>query len=148
MKRSLVVVLVGAVAACGHSLWPSTTVVSPMAVSETYRCVDSISGTLGYKPFQAKPIEGFLRTRKAVTESSYDIFDQQAYDQLRAEMLSGAAGTSLTITAESYTEQLSRRSREQVEKEARPGVIADAKVVLDACGTSRQVRPDRVPSAN
>ena len=83
-----------------------------------------------------------------MTESSRDIFDQQAYDQLRAEMASGAAGTSLTITAESYTEQLSRRSREQVEKEARPGVIADAKVVLDACGTSRQVRPDRVPSVN
>ena len=148
MKRSLVVVLVGVVVGCGHSLWPSTTVVTPVAVSETYRCVDSISGTLGYKPFLAKPTEGFLRTRKAVTESSHDIFDQQAYDQLRAEMVSGTAGTSLTITAESYTEQLSRRSREQVEKEARPGVIADAKVVLDACGTSRQVRPDRVPSVN
>ena len=148
MNRSPLLITLALLAACGHSLWPTTTVVTPVAVSETYRCVDSISGTLGYKPFQAKPTEGFLRTRKTVTESSRDIFDQLAYDQLRAEMASGAAGTSLTITAESYTEQLSRRSREQVEKEARPGVIADAKVVLDACGTSRQVRPDRVPSVN
>ena len=147
MKRSLAV-CVAVLAACGHSLWPTTTVVTPVPVSETFVCVDSVAKALGYRPFQSKPEEGFLRTRKAVTESSRDIFDQQAYDQLRAEIASGAAGTSLTITAESYTEQLSRRSREQVEKEARPGVIADAKVVLDACGTSRQVRPDRVPSVN
>lgn len=148
MKRSYVLVLSGVLAACGHSLWPSTTVVTPVAVSETYRCVDSISGTLGYKPFQAKPAEGFLRTRKAVVETSPDVFDQQPYDQLRAEIVSGTAGTSLTITAESYTEQVSRRGREEVEKEARAGVIADAKVVLDACGTSTQVRPDRVPNVN
>ncbi len=148
MNRTLLVAPLIVIVACGHSLWPSTTVVTPVAVSETYRCVDSISGTLGYKPFQSKPAEGFLRTRKAVTESSRDIFDQLAYDQLHAEIISGIAGTSLTITAESYTEQVSRRGREEVEKEARAGVIADAKVVLDACGTSKQVRPDRVPSVN
>ena len=148
MNRSRFLALLVFLAACGHSLWPSTTVVTPVAVSETYRCVDSISGTLGYKPFQAKPAEGFLRTRKAVVESSHDVFDQQPYDQLRAEIVSGTAGTSLTITAESYTEQVSRRGREEVEKEARAGVIADAKVVLDACGTSTQVRPDRVPNVN
>lgn len=148
MNRTLLVAPLIVIVACGHSLWPSTTVVTPVAVSETYRCVDSISGTLGYKPFQSKPAEGFLRTRKAVTESSRDIFDQLAYDQLHAEIISGTAGTSLTITAESYTEQVSRRGREEVEKEARAGVIADAKVVLDACGTSKQVRPDRVPSVN
>ncbi len=148
MNRSRILVSLVFLVACGHSLWPSTTVVTPVAVSETYRCVDSISGTLGYKPFQSKPAEGFLRTRKAVTESSRDIFDQLAYDQLHAEIISGTAGTSLTITAESFTEQVSRRGREEVEKEARAGVIADAKVVLDACGTSKQVRPDRVPSVN
>ena len=87
-----------------------------MAVSETYRCVDSVSQALGYKPFQAKPSEGFLRTRKTVADPSHDVFDQLAYDQLRAEITTGTAGTSLSLTAESYTEQLSRRSREQVEK--------------------------------
>jgi hypothetical protein len=135
-------------AACGHSLWPSTTVVTPVAVPEAYRCVDSVSKTLGYTPFQAKPSEGFLRTRKTVTDPSHDVFDQLAYDQVRAEISASAAGTVLAITAESYTEQLSRRGREQVEMEARPAVIADAKSLLDACGTSRQGRPDRVPSVN
>lgn len=148
MKRPLVLSLTALLSACGHSLWPSTTVVSPVAVSETYRCVDSIAGTLGYKAFQAKPTEGFLRTRKTVNVPSHDTFDQLAYDQLRAEISAGTAGSSLTLTAESYTEQVSRRGREQVEQEARPGVVADAKVVLDACGTSRQARPDRVPSVN
>jgi hypothetical protein len=135
-------------AACGHSLWPTTTVVTPVPVSATYHCVDSVAGTLGYKPFQAKPTEGFLRTRKTVTDPSHDVFDQLAYDQLRAEIGSTSAGTTLTLTAESYTEQLSRRGREQVEMEARTAVIADAKSVVEACGTSLQVRPDRVPSAN
>jgi len=148
MKRLLIPALSAILIACGHSLWPTTTVVTPVAVSETYRCVDSVAGTLGYKAFQAKPTEGFLRTRKTVSVPSHDAFDQLAYDQLRAEITAGAAGSSLALTAESYTEQLSRRGREQVEQEARPGVVADAKVVLDACGTARQARPDRVPSVN
>ena len=135
-------------AACGHSLWPTTTVVTPVSVSETFTCVDSVAKALGYKPFQSKPDEGFLRTRKTVIDASHDIFDQQAYDQLKVEIATGSAETTLAVTAESYTEQVSRRGREQVEKEARPAVVADAKVVLDVCGSARQVRPDRVPSVN
>jgi hypothetical protein len=83
-----------------------------------------------------------------VPDPSHDLSDQLAYDQVRAEISAGAAGTVLVLTAESYTEQLSRRGREQVEMEARPAVVADAKRLLDACGTSRQGRPDRVPSVN
>ncbi|MEO6068751.1 MAG: hypothetical protein ABJB33_09475 [Gemmatimonadota bacterium] len=148
MNRIPVAVSCFVLAACGHSLWPTTTVVTPVSVSETFTCVDSVAKTLGYKPFQSKPDEGFLRTRKTVTDASHDIFDQLAYDQLKAEIATGGAGTTLAVTAESYTEQVSRRGREQVEKEARPAVVADAKVVLDVCGSARQVRSDRVPSVN
>ena len=59
--------------ACGHSLWPTTSAPSPVPVSASYACVDSVSRELGYRPFQAKPAEGFLRTRKLVTETARDV---------------------------------------------------------------------------
>lgn len=148
MKRSSVLLLSFAVAACGHSLWPTATVVTPVPVSATFACVDSVTKSLGYKPFQSKPDEGFLRTRKPVQDGSLDIFDQQAYDQVRAEISATTTGSSLAVTAESYTEQLSRRSREQVEKPARLAVVTDARTVVEVCGSARQERTDRVPSAN
>lgn len=148
MNRCPILVPLVLLVACGHSLWPTTVVVTPQPVSQAFACVDSVATTLGYKAFQSKPTEGFLRTRKSVADGSRDLFDHQAYDQLKLELLpvEGGQGTTLTVTAESYTEQLSRRSREQVEKPARVGVIADARTVVEVCGTAQQPRQDRVPS--
>jgi hypothetical protein len=150
MNRSSLVVLTGILAGCGHSLWPTSTVVIPVAVPATFSCADSVTKGLGYRPFQSKPTEGFLRTRKSVTDGSTDIFDLQPYDQLRIEIAAApeGGGSTLSVTAESYTEQVSRRGRDQTEKSARPAVIADARAVLEACGAARQERPDRVPSVN
>jgi hypothetical protein len=149
MKRALMVGLSGLLVACGHSIWPTSSVVTPMGVSVAFACADSVAKRLGYKPFQSKPDEGFLRARKLVTDGSRDIFDQQPYDQLKIEVVDSArAGTTITVTAESYTEQLSRRGRDQVEKPARPAVIVDARALLAACGTASAERPDQVPDVN
>ena len=149
MNRRPVILGALLLAACGHSIWPTSSVVTPVTVPAAFACADSVTRGLGYKPFQSKPDEGFLRTRKLVTDGSRDIFDQQPYDQLKVEVAAtGGAGSTLTVTAESYTEQVSRRGRDQTEKPARPGVIADAKAVLDGCGDARQERTDRVPSVN
>ena len=150
MRSTTLAPLLLLAAACGGSLWPTTTVVTPAPVSEAFRCADSVTRSLGYKPFQSKPEEGFLRTRKNVREATGDILDQQPYDQIRVELAadSGAPATRLSVTAESWTEQLSRRGRDQVEHKARPAVIADAATVVEACGTALQPRPDRVPNAN
>ena len=147
MQRSLFLAL-PLLAACGHPIWPTTTAVSPVAVSDTYQCADSVSKALGYKPFQAKPTEGFLRTRKGVTAGLASVFDQVAYDQLKIEIASRGTGSAIAVTAESYIEQVSRRGREQTERPAREEVIADAKSVLQVCGPSLQPRTDRVPNAN
>lgn len=137
------------VLACGHALWTTTTVVSPVTVSETYQCADSVSKALGYKGSQMKPAEGFLRTRKGVTGGTSTVFDQVAYDQLRIEISAGPNGGShLAVTAESYVEQVSRRGREQTERPSRPEVQADAKTVLQVCGSGRTPPTDRVPSVN
>jgi hypothetical protein len=149
MKRSLLVIL-PLLAACGHSIWTSASSVSPVAVSETFQCVDSVTKSLGYKPFQSKPTEGFLRTRKGVTGGLTSVFDQLAYDQLKVEIVagSGGAGSRLTATAESYVEQPSRRGREQTERPSRPEVAADARTVTQACGAALKPATDRVPNAN
>jgi hypothetical protein len=147
MNRSCLLVF-PLLAGCGHPLWPTTTTVSPLAVSETYQCADSVSKGLGYKSFQTKPTEGFLRTRKGVTAGLANVFDQGAYDQLTIEIASRATGSALRVTAESYVEQVSRRGREQTERPSRPEVVADAKVVVQACGPGLQPRTDRVPSVN
>lgn len=147
MNRSFLLAL-PLLAACGHSLWTTTTVVSPVALSDTYQCADSVAKTLGYKPFQAKPTEGFLRTRKGVTAGLASVFDQVAYDQLKIEISAKGAGSSLSVTAESYVEQVSRRGREQTERPSRPEVMADGKTVVQACGAGLTPRADRVPSVN
>ena len=147
MNRSLLLAL-PLLAACGHSLWSTTTTVSPVAVSDTYQCADSVSKSLGYKPFQTKPAEGFLRTRKGVTAGLASVFDQLAYDQLKIEIASKGTGSTLSVTAESYVEQVSRRGREQTERPSREEAIADAKKVVQACGTGLTPRTDRVPNVN
>ena len=77
------------------------------------------------------------------------VFDQVAYDQLRIEISAGPNGGSrLAVTAESYVEQVSRRGREQTERPSRPEVEADAKLVLQGCGSALAPRADRVPSVN
>jgi hypothetical protein len=119
-----------------------------LAVSETYQCADSVAKGLGYKSFQAKPAEGFLRTRKGVTAGLANVFDQVAYDQLKIEITPRSTGSALNVTAESYVEQVSRRGREQTERPSRPEVIADARTVVGACGAGLQPRTDRVPSVN
>ena len=48
MRRSFILVL-PLLAACGHPLWPTMGGVSPVAVSETYQCADSVAKSLGYK---------------------------------------------------------------------------------------------------
>lgn len=148
MKRSLVLVL-PFLLACGHAIWTTATTVSPVAVSDTYHCADSVSKALGYKGYQMKPADGFLRTRKGVTGGTSTVFDQVAYDQLRIEISAGPNGGSrLAVTAESYVEQVSRRGREQTERPSRPEVEADAKLVLQGCGSALAPRADRVPSVN
>jgi hypothetical protein len=147
MKRSLLLAL-PLLAACGHSLWPTVGAVSPAPVSDTYLCADSASKALGYRPFQAKPAEGFLRTRKGTTAGLSTVFDQVAYDQLRIEIAAEGTGSALKVTAESYIEQVSRRGREETERPAREEVIADARAVLQGCGAGLRPRADRVPSVN
>ncbi len=147
MKRYILLSL-PLLAACGHPLWPTTSAVSPVAVSQTYQCADSVSKSLGYKQFQAKPTEGFLRTRKGVTAGLASVFDQLAYDQLKIEVSASGAGSALKVTAESYVEQVSRRGREETERPSRPEVVADAKTVAQACGSGLKPPADRVPNAN
>ncbi|HET7042569.1 MAG TPA: hypothetical protein VFI13_11140 [Gemmatimonadales bacterium] len=146
MRRSFILVL-PLLAACGHPLWPTMGAVSPVAVSETYQCADSVAKSLGYKQFQAKPAEGFLRTRRGVTAGLANVFDQVAYDQLRIEVSASGAGSALKVTAESYVEQVSRRGREETERPARDEVIADARTEVEVCAIRRVPRTDRVPDA-
>ena len=55
MNRSRILFPLVLLVACGHSLWPTTVVVTPQPVSQTFGCVDSVTTTLGYKAFQSKP---------------------------------------------------------------------------------------------
>lgn len=142
------VVALLATAGCGHAIWSSASGVSPVAVSETYACADSVAKALGYREYQVKPGEGFLRMRKGVTGEAGTIFDEAVYDQLRVEIAASGAGSRLTVTAESYVEQASRRGREETERASRPGVVADARTLAQTCGEGRKPPTDRVPNAS
>jgi len=134
--------------ACG-SIWQRRSAVTPMSVSEAYACADSVSKSLGYRPYQAKVGEGLLRTRKHVEQGTGEIFDHQPYDQLEVNAVSakGGRGSTLTIEAQSWVEQVSRQGRTQVEQPSRPAVVADASTIATVCGGSAPA-PDRVPDAH
>ena len=147
MSRSSIPLLVLAVAACGASIWKTATAASPRAAPQAWSCADSAAKALGYTPFQSKPTEGFLRTRKNLQPGAGEIFDHLPYDQLEVQVTPGTAGATISVVAQSWMEQISRDSRTQVEKPSRPAVVADGEALLAACGTPQE-RPDRVPNAN
>ena len=147
MARSLIPALALVVAACGQSIWKSASVTTPKAVPEAFTCVDSTAKALGYIPFQSKPTEGFLRTRKNLKPGPGEIFDHLPYDQIEVQVTEGGTGATITVVAQSWMEQISRDSRTQVEKPSRPQVISDGQAILTACGV-QQASPDRVPNAN
>ena len=139
--------LVVLTAACGASIWTTAAVTTPKGVPQAWSCVDSTAKVLGYTPFQSKPTEGFLRTRKNLKPGEGEIFDHLPYDQLEIQVKGDPAGATITVVAQSWMEQISRDSRTQVEKPSRPAVIADGQTILDACGAQPE-RADRVPDAN
>lgn len=145
MNRGVVLVIF--TAACGASMWKTAAVTTPKGVPQAWSCVDSTAKVLGYAPFQSKPTEGFLRTRKNLNPGAGEIFDHQPYDQLEIQVKGETAGATITVVAQSWMEQISRDSRTQVEKPSRPAVIADGQAILDACGAQPD-RADRVPDAN
>jgi hypothetical protein len=147
MNRSLIPALALLAAACGPSMWKTATVATPKTVPQAWSCADSAAKALGYTPFQSKPTEGFLRTRKNLKPGPGEIFDHLPYDLLVIQVKEGTTGATITLEAQSWMEQISRDSRTQVEKPSRPAVIADGQAVLDAC-KGQATSPDRVPNAN
>jgi hypothetical protein len=147
MTRSQIAALSLLAAACGPSMWKSATVTTPRAAPQAFVCVESTAKVLGYTPFQSKPTEGFLRTRKNLKPGPGEIFDHLPYDQIEVQVKEGGTGATITVVAQSWMEQISRDSRTQVEKPSRPQVIADGQAILTACGV-QQASPDRVPNAN
>jgi len=145
MARSLILILALAVG-CGQSMWKTAMVTTPKGVPQAFACIDSTAKALGYTPFQSKPTEGFLRTRKNLKPGPGEIFDHLPYDQIEVQVKEDPAGATIAVVAQSWMEQISRDSRTQVEKPSRPAGIADGQAILDACG--QQARPDRVPSVN
>ncbi len=125
--------------ACGATLWPTLTGVTPDSVKQTLACAGDAAESRGYF-LRTKRGDVWIEGKKDVQDVKNRAFNEiRRYDVLWMEVAGRPEGTRLEVEARSFSERETKRGPTVTEEYATPQVQADAKAVIAQCGTEEPV---------
>ncbi len=122
-------------AACGgfKSTWPTSTAVSPQAVSVAVNCVAEQAKTLGYDVRVVDHKRGVEATRNDTSETRY-VNEIRRFDVLSATVTPASTGSKIELRAGTRSHYITRRGTTPTDEPATENVKKDAQTVLTGCG--------------